>query len=52
VVQDNQRGIDSPAYEPGPYAPEDERGVEQFVAWYCAAMREALPAAEPVRLIA
>lgn len=52
VVQDNQRGIDSPAYEPGPYAPEDESGVEQFVEWYCAAMRQALPAAEPVRLFA
>jgi Rieske 2Fe-2S family protein len=52
VVQDNQRGIDSPAYEPGPYAPEDESGVEQFVEWYCAAMRQALPASEPVRLFA
>ena len=28
VVEENQRGISSPAYEPGPYAPEDEAGVE------------------------
>ena len=47
VVQDNQRGINSPAYEPGPYAPEDENGTEQFVDWYCATMQQALPAAPP-----
>jgi Rieske 2Fe-2S family protein len=45
VVQDNQRGINSPAYEPGPYAPEDEAGVDQFADWYCCAMRQALPVA-------
>ncbi|MGE3295039.1 MAG: aromatic ring-hydroxylating dioxygenase subunit alpha [Geminicoccaceae bacterium] len=50
VVQDNQRGINSPAYEPGPYAPEDEAGVEQFVAWYCAAMRRSLPMVAPGEL--
>ena len=47
VVQDNQRGINSPAYQPGPYAPEDENGVEQFVDWYCASMQKALPATMP-----
>jgi Rieske 2Fe-2S family protein len=47
VVQDNQRGINSPAYEPGPYSPEDEVSVEQFVEWYCAAMRQAMSGADP-----
>ena len=47
VVQDNQSGIDSPAYEPGPYSPEDEGGVEQFVEWYCEAMRQALHSDTP-----
>ena len=43
IVEENQRGVGSPAYEPGPYAPEDENGVSQFVDWYCATMQRALP---------
>lgn len=35
VVEDNQRGIDSPAYTPGPYSSIQEDGVIQFVNWYC-----------------
>ncbi|MTI43014.1 Rieske 2Fe-2S family protein [Roseibium hamelinense] len=35
VVEDNQQGILSPAYEPGPYSPTQESGVLQFVEWYC-----------------
>ncbi|WP_417720088.1 aromatic ring-hydroxylating oxygenase subunit alpha [Salipiger sp.] len=35
VVEDNQQGILSPAYEPGPYSPTHEDGVLQFVDWYC-----------------
>ena len=34
VVEENQQGIDSPAYEPGPYSPTHEDGVLQFVDWY------------------
>ena len=34
VVETNQRGILSPAYVPGPYSPEFESGVSQFVDWY------------------
>ncbi|MCV6597240.1 MAG: aromatic ring-hydroxylating dioxygenase subunit alpha [Mangrovicoccus sp.] len=36
VVEDNQQGINSPAYSPGPYSPIQESGVLQFVDWYCA----------------
>jgi Rieske 2Fe-2S family protein len=42
VVEENQLGINSPAYEPGPYAPDHESGVTQFVDWYCQTMRENL----------
>ncbi len=42
VVEDNQFGINSPAYEPGPYAVADEGGVMQFVEWYCNTMDRAL----------
>lgn len=38
VVEDNQRGINSPAYEPGPYSPIHETGVIGFVDWYCNTM--------------
>lgn len=34
VVEDNQQGINSPAYVPGPYSPSHEGGVIQFIDWY------------------
>lgn len=42
IVEENAFGIRSPAYEPGPYSPEDEGGVMQFVEWYCNFMEERL----------
>ncbi len=42
VVEDNQFGINSPAYEPGPYSQAAEGGVQQFVEWYCSFMDKAL----------
>lgn len=35
VVEDNQRGVSSPAYVPGPYSPVHEASVRGFVDWYC-----------------
>ena len=35
VVEENQRGVNSPAYVPGPYSRIQEDGVIQFVDWYC-----------------
>ncbi|MBY6152222.1 aromatic ring-hydroxylating dioxygenase subunit alpha [Vannielia litorea] len=49
VVENNQRGINSPVYEPGPYSTVQEDGVIQFVAWYCATLARALP---PLRVAA
>ncbi|WP_151719718.1 aromatic ring-hydroxylating oxygenase subunit alpha [Gemmobacter serpentinus] len=34
IVETNQQGIFSPAYIPGPYSPDWESGVVQFVDWY------------------
>ena len=42
VVEENQKGILSPAYEPGPYSTIQEEGVIQFVDWYCATMTDRL----------
>ncbi|MFN3613739.1 MAG: aromatic ring-hydroxylating oxygenase subunit alpha [Rubrimonas sp.] len=42
VVEENQLGVLSPAYEPGPYSPIQEEGVMQFVDWYCGRMTERL----------
>ena len=38
VVEENQAGINSPAYEPGPYSAKQESGVIQFIDWYLAAL--------------
>ena len=38
IVEENQLGVSSPAYEPGPYSLKHEGGVRQFLDWYCATM--------------
>ncbi|MGP3698876.1 aromatic ring-hydroxylating oxygenase subunit alpha [Rhodobacter sp. NSM] len=42
VVEENQIGISSPAYEPGPYSAKQESGVIQFVDWYVRTLAETL----------
>jgi Rieske 2Fe-2S family protein len=42
VVEDNQRGINSPAYQPGPYSKVQESGVIQFSNWYAEHLTRAL----------
>lgn len=42
VVEENQKGILSPAYEPGPYSTVHEDGVIQFVDWYARLLAERL----------
>ncbi len=49
VVEDNQQGINSPAYTPGPYSPVQEDAVIQFVTWYCRTLGRRL---DPVALAA
>ncbi|WP_136683717.1 aromatic ring-hydroxylating oxygenase subunit alpha [Falsirhodobacter xinxiangensis] len=42
VVEENQKGILSPAYEPGPYSKLQEEGVIQFIDWYANTMTDRL----------
>jgi glycine betaine catabolism A len=42
VCQENQIGVNSPAYDPAPYSPVHEGGVIQFVDWYCAELEQRL----------
>ncbi len=42
VVEENQKGMLSPAYEPGPYSPHQEEGVIHFVDWYVRQMLDRL----------
>lgn len=44
VVEENQAGILSPAYEPGPYSPTQEAGVIHLIDWYCGVMSARLGA--------
>jgi glycine betaine catabolism A len=44
IVEENQRGVSSPAFEPGPYNALHEGGVMQFVEWYANATERALDA--------
>ena len=46
VVEENQIGISSPAYEPGPYSPKQESGVIQFVDWYVQCLTRAVQAGQ------
>jgi Rieske 2Fe-2S family protein len=52
IVEENQRGVNSPAFEPGPYAPTHESGVVQFVDWYCGAMERSLGTAARLSRVA
>lgn len=42
VVENNQEGIFSPAYEPGPYSTVQEGGVIQFVDWYASTLTSSI----------
>ncbi|MES2846781.1 MAG: aromatic ring-hydroxylating dioxygenase subunit alpha [Pseudomonadota bacterium] len=42
VVEENQIGITSPAYAPGPYSPMQESGVIQFIDWYARCLTRAM----------
>ena len=42
IVEENQIGINSPGYVPGPYSPVHESGVLQFVDWYARTLQSRL----------
>jgi len=45
IVEENQRGVNSPAFEPGPYSTVHEDGVVQFLGWYAGALERGLDGA-------
>ncbi|MDE1464248.1 aromatic ring-hydroxylating oxygenase subunit alpha [Spartinivicinus poritis] len=42
LVEETFRGVNSPAYIPGPFSDIAENGVCQFVDWYCDTMKSKL----------
>lgn len=46
VVEDNQKGVNSPAFVPGPYSPLHELSVDGFVQWYCDKLASRMPEKE------
>jgi Rieske 2Fe-2S family protein len=42
IVRENQIGMNTPVYEPGPYSEVMENGVRQFVDWYSTRMQQRL----------
>ena len=47
LAENNQAGINSKAYEPGPYSPTIEFGVQNFIDWYTGEMRSGLGETQP-----
>lgn len=47
VVENNQKGILTPAYEPGPYSEIHEGGVIQFTDWYSDHLIRTITGARP-----
>jgi len=42
LVENNQAGVNSPGYRPGPYSPDAEALAIRFVEWYCRTARDYL----------
>ena len=42
LIENNQRGVNSLGFEPGPYSAVSERTVMEFTEWYCGQVRRAL----------
>ncbi|WP_067098987.1 aromatic ring-hydroxylating oxygenase subunit alpha [Marinomonas atlantica] len=42
LVEETFKGVQSPAYKPGPFSDIAENGVCQFVDWYCDTMKKRL----------
>lgn len=40
LAENNQRGVMSPGYTPGPYSPEAESMTQRFTDWYCDKARD------------
>ena len=47
LAENNQKGINSLAYEPGPYSDTIEFGVQNFIDWYCGEMEARILEDQP-----
>ncbi|CAN5460582.1 aromatic ring-hydroxylating dioxygenase subunit alpha [soil metagenome] len=47
LAENNQRGVNSLGYTPGPYSPDAEALLVRFVDWYCAQAKAFLDEVEP-----
>jgi len=46
LVENNQQGVESPGYRPGPYCADAEALTMRFTDWYCAKARDYLEQAD------
>jgi Rieske 2Fe-2S family protein len=44
LAENNQRGVNSAGFVPGPYSEQAESLVLRFVDWYCATARDYVDA--------
>jgi Rieske 2Fe-2S family protein len=51
-VEENQLGVNSRAYEPGPYSPVHESGVIHFVDWYAEQIQKGMSPSESAAAVA
>ena len=42
IVAENQIGVSSPTYDPGPYSVAHESGVSQFLDWYVSRLQTGM----------
>jgi glycine betaine catabolism A len=47
LVENNQRGVNSPGYQSGPYSPDAESLCMRFVDWYCASAQAYIDQVDP-----
>jgi Rieske 2Fe-2S family protein len=52
IVHENQIGMNTPTYEPGPFSRTEESGVGQFVDWYSKLLEKRLSSAEALTDVA
>jgi Rieske 2Fe-2S family protein len=52
IVHENQIGMNTPTYEPGPFSRTEESGVGQFIDWYSRLLERRLSSAEELTDVA
>ena len=52
LVENNQAGVNSPGYQPGPYSPDAEALALRFTDWYCRTAEDHLNGRAPAPTLA